>query len=384
MLMATSLLYGQLTTIDNTTSRPTLGVGHDYIQSLSEIVSPANGAVSIRIAAPVPHERGLNLGVNAFVYDTNGLIQFTPDFEPNIDTFGQPNPSLGYFLNSVTLQESTFLGSGGSSVFNAPVPSTTPGIPGTLTYALPTINAQLPDVSHPIVCAYYSNFIYTDSSGGTHSMNLLYVPPSSESDCLLLNIAGNRLTGGDELYQAQFIPGSSTPPNVIVSDRHGNQLNPAIKMEDTNGNYANGANRPYNSSYSLRQTPGPPFNPGAYAINSLSVPGLGGPYTYSYPPDPSGSSGVSPNAVLVSNSGRCASTFSGQYVSGSGNTTITLPNGQSYTLSTDPSSYGLVKKITYPTGAWVSYTWGINAQSEVVTFGNAAMFGNPESSICSF
>ncbi len=46
--------------IGNTTSTPVPGVPHDYLTGLNEIVNPANGALSIRLKAPTPHERGVN------------------------------------------------------------------------------------------------------------------------------------------------------------------------------------------------------------------------------------------------------------------------------------------------------------------------------------
>jgi RHS repeat-associated protein len=46
---------------------------------------------------------------------------------------------------------------------------------------------------------------------------------------------------------------------------------------------------------------------------------------------------------------------------------ITLPNNTSYQFSYD-STYGLLDKITYPTGGYVSYTWGLNPLSEFASF----------------
>jgi RHS repeat-associated protein len=42
---------------------------------------------------------------------------------------------------------------------------------------------------------------------------------------------------------------------------------------------------------------------------------------------------------------------------------IKLPNGQQYTFTYDPT-YGLVSKITYPTGGYVRYVWGLNHQAQ--------------------
>jgi RHS repeat-associated protein len=43
-------------------------------------------------------------------------------------------------------------------------------------------------------------------------------------------------------------------------------------------------------------------------------------------------------------------------------TAITLPNGEQYTFSYN-STYGMLDKITYPSGGYIQYTWGVNPQS---------------------
>jgi len=52
---------------------------------------------------------------------------------------------------------------------------------------------------------------------------------------------------------------------------------------------------------------------------------------------------------------------------------ITLPNGKAYRFSYD-ATYGFLSKIVYPNGGYVSYTWGVNTQSDMVywydSFGN--------------
>ena len=56
-LFFAALSFAQTANVDNTTSTPTEGVGHDYIHLLSETVSPANGSVSLRIEPP-PRKAG--------------------------------------------------------------------------------------------------------------------------------------------------------------------------------------------------------------------------------------------------------------------------------------------------------------------------------------
>ncbi|MDQ2842294.1 MAG: hypothetical protein M3Y72_14875, partial [Acidobacteriota bacterium] len=74
-----SLSNCQYTAVTNVTSTPIPGVGHNYLQDLSEIINPANGSVSIRIAVPMPKERGVNFPIYAYTYDTNG--RFLPGFK---------------------------------------------------------------------------------------------------------------------------------------------------------------------------------------------------------------------------------------------------------------------------------------------------------------
>jgi hypothetical protein len=68
--------------IDNTTQTPIFGIGHDYIQDLSEIVNPANGSLSIRVQAPTPQDRGWHDPTYVLSYDSTGQLQFLPTYIP--------------------------------------------------------------------------------------------------------------------------------------------------------------------------------------------------------------------------------------------------------------------------------------------------------------
>ena len=59
-------------------------------------------------------------------------------------------------------------------------------------------------------------------------------------------------------------------------------------------------------------------------------------------------------------------------------TAIELPNGQSYSFTYD-ATYGMVNKVTYPSGGYVTYAWGLNTQSAVFSFAGANT-----GEICSF
>ena len=351
-----------VTSIDNSTMTPTPGAGHDYIQGLTETVNPANGSVSIRIAAPVPTERGINLPLYAYIYDTNGQYQIAPNFVANSSYPTTPYPTL---LNSVNAYLGPgFYSTGGSTITGAPQSSNNEyGIsaPGTVTWT--TVSLQS-GPSH--MCSYAANYVYTDTSGGRHPLGIYYIAPAYESASACGYFGGyyaGYTSGGDESISASL--NGNSPSGVYVYDNHGNQLNVAYQVEDTNGNYQNASGRPYSGTYG-----------GADGVMplSLTIPGLGGSYTFSYPSAATPPSPITLNVTpFAGNDKTCPSTFSTHDSSSTGNTVINLPNGQSYTISFDPN-YGLVNKITYPTGATVSYTWKNNTQSDGVTF---AQNGSP-------
>jgi len=84
-LFALITAQAQVATLDNTTVTPTPGVGHDYIQMLSEIVNPANGSVSLRIQLPVASGRGITLPFS-IGYDSNSVHHLLPGNYPNYGT----------------------------------------------------------------------------------------------------------------------------------------------------------------------------------------------------------------------------------------------------------------------------------------------------------
>jgi len=74
-------VFGQNNGASDTTTTPVAGVPHDYLGDVSDIVNPANGALSIRIKAPVPHERGVNWPTYMFSWDSNDLYTLTPTWQ---------------------------------------------------------------------------------------------------------------------------------------------------------------------------------------------------------------------------------------------------------------------------------------------------------------
>ena len=102
---------------------------------------------------------------------------------------------------------------------------------------------------------------------------------------------------------------------------------------------------------------------------SVTVSGLSNPYTYTW-----GNPGGSPPPT-----GQTADSGNTQYCNGripaySQNTqvvtSVTLPNGQEYQFSYG-GTYGLLSQITYPTGAWVKYTWGVSTRGDQVALSDS-------------
>ena len=75
--LAFTTAQAQITNVTNDQATPKLGIGHDYIGTLNEIVSPSNGSLSVRINVPSPSGRGLSFPFS-FDYNSNGTIVLSP------------------------------------------------------------------------------------------------------------------------------------------------------------------------------------------------------------------------------------------------------------------------------------------------------------------
>jgi len=374
------VLFGQIAEVTSITSTPIAGSGHDYLHDLSEIVNPANGSVSIRIAAPTPHERRADSPIYAYTYDTNG--QFIVTFEGQVQAIGggEELVVLGPNFADPATTGGNFTGSFGAgsvsyqkTAFSYCSNPTGSGGCGTTIY-----------------CTYQGGFVATDPSGGRHTLGVGFEINGGHSpeDCISVGVdLGN--AGGDEQYKIDTTCYVTTPPycgggigSGLVVDLHGDAL--VAGLEDTNGNYLNTDGRPWSASYSYVCTPWFP------CPTSMTFPGLSAPYTYGPQSGPSGtwySSSTSLNATLRYNSGadigyagNCNySLLSSRGISGIGGaSSVNLPNGQQYALTYDPA-YGYIKTITYPSKAKVEYTWAVDPQSEVSGYQGNYTAGQPVS-----
>jgi RHS repeat-associated protein len=323
-------LYGQLSEISNATSTPLAGVGHHYIEMLGETVNPANGSVSVHIEMPIPPGRQLNIPLS-FNYSSAGIYQYVSI--PNIAavlTTGQ-DTSFGW-SDSTPLMTSQHV-------------------------SLPALDPNQG------TCEYDTSFVFTDKFGQRHLMPILNV--STPNQCGDLGISANN-NDSDEVYQA-----SIQGQGVLVADRDGTVysfgISPFIhpqSIEDRNGNTitpAAGAANAYKDTVGRTVFSESPFGQGT---TTVTVSGIANPYTATFGSIPIAGWSANPQPYNIANN-HCGDNSRSSIQSGNVPVlkTFTLPNGLSYQFGYDPT-YGLLNKITYPTGASVSYTWDLNRSSD--------------------
>ncbi len=356
-LVAGSFARGQITSITNQTSTPIQGAGHDYIKMLNETVNPATGSVSVRIQTPTPPGRKMSLPF-AFAYDSNGAPHVVSDGSGGIHWAGND----AYLATAGWAYSVPMLS-------NLKVSETTPGYGGPTTR-----------------CIYYSNYIFGDATAGRHSLYLAVInstPPTCDFAVPVVPI--EQLSGGDDYYEAVLTGYPSITLHIADADGTAYTFPPLLQthslfgsgvrsslpssIEDRNGNLITvtdlGAQGGAAGAFTVNDTLGRTLvSSSGFGVNgnTVSIAGLSSPYTLTW--GTVGATGTNIGSSLLQTSPFGCSAFP-QTLSGGGTkiTNIQLPNNKSYAFSYDPAS-GLLSRITYPSGGYVSYSWGTNALSE--------------------
>ncbi len=357
--------WGQFTSVNNATSTPIPGSGHDYIEMLAETVNPSNGSLSLRFQVPIPTGRQFNLPFT-FAYDTGGV--WTP-------TSNGRGAGWGFSRSSYLYQ------SGWS-------------------YSVPTLNATqftlklvpgLPGPG-PGPCVVKTGFVFNDPAGARHQLPI----------AKLLTFCGPGQTdtspAGDDYYQAQV----DAQGTVLVSSANGTiykfgqfacclggdgNIQSALPnvIEDRNGNIINLNAQPaacpsrLNNCLAETDTMGRlVLSTSGFGItgDTVTVSGLAQPYTVTWDAAPIAFTLPITFQGNPSDGGGVCAPSSSSITAGSAGviSAIALPNGQQFQFSYD-DGLGLVSKITYPGGGYVSYTWGSNPQSDYANL--ADVQGNP-------
>ncbi len=366
----------QIANVDDTTSTPTPGVGHDYIQMLSETVNPASGTVSLRIQLPTPKGRGITLPFS-IDYDSGSVNHLysptiiTALWAPNNGTMLQGGWSYGYpSANFGATQQTEYNGN----------------------------NTQF-------TCDISSNYVFRDPSGGLHPLGLWTDSPEANANGSQCNWDGGPFPSGsgDPQFGAYFpawtgesfnpppppgpflvtspdgtvyhfnspgynaaasppAPEDAYPPDTIT-DRNGNTI------KSTSGGSGSGFTFSFTDTIGRTLISSNGFGPSG-TTNTLIVGGLTYYVTWKT---------TNPNYTTLSTpppdvgSNYCAS-IPANTQSQTVIQSIALPNGKSFTFyyGTDSTPhgaptnpYGLLSEIDYPTGAWVQYTWNFVGMNEL-------------------
>jgi len=373
--LSAPLSHAQIPSETDVTSTPVPNAGHDYIQGMSETVNPANGSLSIRIGVPMPPARGLTLPFS-FAYDSNGSIYLGV---PLCGGCSEPE-------NGVTwLSTSSMLARGGWS-YSVPMLSVQDDS-FSVQYTLP--NEQ----ESTFVCHGRDNFVLQDAAGNRRNLGLSYYNQNaycqnSQAVQTLTSLYGKLLaqTSGTWTQTANNDLGSVNPVTVTEADGISYNFGPASAPGDytcsgspcTATTYPPGSvNDANGNGVSISFTAGSQSNPALSYTDSIGRPVLSIP-TFGANPDTITVYGYANPYKVTWTTVQPDFTVTLQPVPGNSDTctypstqpsipvisSIELPNGESYTFDYSNNPYGMVDKITYPTGAYVRYTWELNRQSE--------------------
>jgi RHS repeat-associated protein len=384
-----SAATAQVTQLSDATASPVHGAGHNYEGMLNETVSPATGALDIHIDLPVAPGRKLTVPLG--IEYNSGQAWFLArrsQYAPScIQGNGQcPHPQ-GYAVSNAA--SGTLTWGGWSATFPE------------VTYQNYSQNAYANLNVYNYPCEVYTAFMLKDASGSSHQLNLSHLLPSYQSACIGTNpklVEAD--TAADDFYESS-LPFTNGQPNggsgfplvagpdgtvytfgnvSFVNDKTIGSLPNLI--EDRNGNIANisSSASPGQNILSVTDTLGRneiTISQWGIAGGTSSVNVAGEPYSLTW-------QSVNPSGMPISIT---SDSWSGAYgcisppnIAGANNpgvplgalgtyavSALTLPNGRQYMFTYDPVT-GFISKITYPSGGYVSYTWGKNSRSTGIGF----------------
>lgn len=378
-LLFTGVCAAQIPSETDVTSTPVPNAGHDYIHALAETVNPANGSLSIRINVPLPPGRGLTLPFS-FAYDSNGAYYFNAPCQGGCSGFdwwttntmlsaggwSYSVPMLSVESDSFTVQTLSPLEVPGSFICQGRVNYVMQDPNGNrrnlgLAYYNSNINCQNPDLGGMAVtvpsASIGSLFSQTTATWeGTTSNSSGAVNPLTvtDGDGTAYSFGAGPAPGVTESCGGTPCRGTTYPPGA-VTDRNGNTYSISF-----NGFSGSQGLTPVTYTDSIGRTvlsiPTFEGNP-----DSITVSGFTTPYkVYWTAVQADFSVTLTPLAIGVNEA--CAPP--GPQPAVQAVSAIVLPNGQEFTFDYSNNSYGMVDKITYPSGGYVRYVWGLNPQAE--------------------
>jgi RHS repeat-associated protein len=366
-----ALLGAQIANVNNLTTVPTPGTGHDYIQGINESVDPASGALSVRIGVPTPAGRGINLKF-AFGYDSNGI------YSPALEVFNQEYDNATSAVVWIT-NPGSYTDSPGGWSYTWPSANWTRMI-GNI-YATVLGNNRL--ISS---CTVATDYLFTDSDGTRYPLYVSNGGAGGTPPCAgVPSEPWWNGTGGQGPILATLSQATSSQSflgALVVTDGDGSvyqfqgplygniisSLAPmstvASSITDRNGNFITITDKgsgAVSATDTMGRTIVATSGFGGSSANTVTVAGTPGSYQVTW------------ETIKASFTLATDSSVTGQCVPGTSSATlqvvsaITLPNGQQYTFGYDPA-YGLLNSITYPSGASVSYKWGAATEANQTAY----------------
>jgi RHS repeat-associated protein len=369
-------LHAQMPPSSSTTSTPVPGAGHDYLGELAETVNPATGSVSVRLNAMMPPGRGLTLPFS-FGYDSNGVNYVTLNPAGSLSWAAPPSTvaSSGGWSNSVPM----------------------------VSFAEINWTAYADQGAKAIPCWAFVNYVYQDAHADRHNLDLTtYNQAGTDGPCTYYTPAPpgfgwQVVTQGGDGEIIASIPSNATsnPGPVTVADPDGTVLYfplsisdatigaMATAVEDRNGNLITINSAGQGKPYSYVDTAGRTvLQDSGFGVSpeTVTIAGLNAAYTLTWTPL-STPSFVAPVTTLTGN----ACNFGGVHTWGPQEavSSLKLPNLKSFSFTYDPT-YQVLNKMTYPTGGYVRYVWGMNPQAEFGQYMNSqpndqctALYGVP-------
>jgi RHS repeat-associated protein len=255
---------------------------------------------------------------------------------------------------------------------------------GGWSYPLPSLTSHSQQlIKNPngktSVCDYTSGYVFRDRAGVRHSFGLLNTLKQTLTTCETQFSLFEVTSAQEGPYQATLDSSSGGAALVTITGPDGTVMNSSGLFSsptfgDRNGNLAGDLNDDAGRAViSLGYSSTTPQVP-----TTVTVSGLSNPYTIT---SGSASSSFTVGSTLLADTAtippdpNCPGALPGGSDTQSAFQAITLPNGKAYQFQYEPV-YGLLSKVVYPSGGYVSYSWGLNPQSESIEM----VFSGPDPS----
>jgi YD repeat-containing protein len=351
LLFFATVAGAQMPQVTLATHTPSPGSGHDYIHELNETVDPSSGSVTIKINVPVP--AGRQLSVPFYIMYNSGQVLSGPGGPGNFE-YEANNPS------ALSLAGWTY---------------TVP--------AMTLVSGSFYDENYGDTCSYTTDYVFFDAEGSGHTLSDSTAYDNGTSVCAVHGYSTYEPAQNGTLLSAPYDATTSDGTSYDLSTYapgstfFGGTAYLLFEMEDRNGNlvylnYSGNGVFNYTDTMGREILSSSGFGSGTTTVQSSKFSNhytvqwgtASYDYTVNYTLDTQDSSGCSYTYSYNGYNVPPSLTLQGSVPAIQ---SISLPNGQSYTFTYD-STYGRISKITYPSGAYVRYVWGMRPNINVLSY----------------